>query len=109
MIHLLNELVLLQAGDAEWTTVRVGASRQSNQADSEVANPFFSIYALYVVTEFLMLQVHEASSLIENLEASSTYEALVQVTLAISKREQKNRSLTLKGKELIWLEPAKQN
>ena len=42
----LPKLVLLQAGDAEWTTVRVGASRQSNQADSEVANPFFSIYAL---------------------------------------------------------------
>ena len=46
LITHLNELVLLQAGDAEWTTVRVGASRQSNQVDSEVANPFFSIYAL---------------------------------------------------------------
>ena len=56
-----------------------------------------------------MLQVHEASSLIENLEASSTYEALVQVTLAISKRERGNQSLILKGKELIRLEPAKQN
>ena len=38
MFNHLNELVLLQAGDAEWTTVRVGASHQSNQADSEVAN-----------------------------------------------------------------------
>ena len=56
-----------------------------------------------------MLKVHEASSLIENLEASSTYEALVQVTLAISKREHDNRSLILKGKELVRLEPAKQN
>ena len=28
-----------------------------------------------------MLQVHEASSLIENLSASSTFEALVQVNL----------------------------
>ena len=46
LIHLLNKLVLLQAGDAEWTTVRVGASRQSSQVDSEVANPFSSIYAL---------------------------------------------------------------
>jgi len=53
----LFTLLYRKAGDAEWTTVRVGASRQSNQADSEV---------------------HEASSLIENLEASSTYEALVQ-------------------------------
>ena len=46
MIHHLNELVPLQAGDAEWTTVRVGASRQSNQVDSGVANPSFSIYAV---------------------------------------------------------------
>jgi len=53
----LFTLLYRKAGDAEWTTVRVGASHQSNQPDSEV---------------------HEASSLIENLEASSTYEALVQ-------------------------------
>ena len=46
LFNHLNELVPLQAGDAEWTTVRVGARLQSNQVDSEVANPFFSIYAL---------------------------------------------------------------
>merc|ERR1712130_436232 len=54
----LFTLLYRKAGNPEWTTVRVVGGRNGENTE-----------------------VHEASSLIENLEASSTYEALVQVKL----------------------------
>merc|ERR550517_687175 len=55
----LFTLLYRKAGDAEWITVRVAGGGDNNNSGGNT-------------------EVHEASSMIENLAASSTYEALVQ-------------------------------